>query len=336
MEIGRLPVVDDDGAVHGGEARGDQVRTVGVMEDAGQVPEPLAGVGDDRLRGLERVARAELPREAEVVNAPGDTHATVLCRLGEQTVGRGIDEIDAIDVAVRFIGTGGHHGEERVLGRGGGDALGIHGKDAVPERRALGGALRRPGAGERQRLVGAGGEIKRKTERALERQGMPADVFEPHGARQRRRIGKQGVEQDGTQTFFRVLERDLQRFPTEGGGEPCEARLGDNAVAFVGQPDEGVTVLVAHAEHRFTEVAAPVGREFGGNVILACLARQLCVATRPGDPARIAQVVARDARAEPQMFGEPVFYGEGVGDLIVFEIECFGGFFKVQHTDILA
>ena len=336
MEIGRLPVVDDDGAVHGGEARGDQVRTVGVVKDAGQVSEPLAGVGDDRLRGLERVTRAELPREAEVVNAPGDTHATVLCRLGEQTVGRGIDEVDAIDVAVRFIGAGSHHGEERVLGRGGGDALGIYGKDAVPERGALGGAFRRPGTGERQRLVGAGGKIERKTERALERQGMSADIFESHGARQRRRIGKQGVEQDGTQTFFRVLERDLQRLSAKGGGEPCEARLGDHAVAFVGQPEEGITVLVAHAEHRLAEVAATVGREFGGNVVLACFARQLCVTTRPGDPARIAQVVARDARAEPKMLGEPVFHGEGVGDLVVFKIEGSGSLFKVQHTGILA
>ena len=179
VEVHRLPGVDEDGALGPRPAPGHDVLADEGVHRMAEGLEAGGGVGEDRLGGVEGLARLEGPGEALSLDAREEAGRGIGPGLEDRLVGARPEQIRPVDLATGLVGAARAHHREgvRVVG---GDA-GARGDEGGPgfDGPPRGRELPRPRAREGYELPFAPRKVELVGEEALQPQRPFTPIRDP-------------------------------------------------------------------------------------------------------------------------------------------------------------
>ena len=265
VEVGRLPVVDEDGAHLVAPCAACQPPLVEAVIRAAHAVQPLVRPDEHRLRRLERLARGERPVKIRAVDARLQACHTVVVHLGEHLEVAAVDKAHGEHLALHLRRLGAHESDEGiVLSRG---VSAADRRDARGERTSLHVTLTCPRPRQLQPLVVRIGQVNRETHHLLQVQHLHPRIVAAHTARDRISLGKDRVEELHAQPRRHILQRDDERLRLAwrlhvGGGQPRELRLAVlHAPVLKLQIENAAAVLLQHIQRRATKIRRAIGRQ---------------------------------------------------------------------------
>ena len=328
VEIGRLPVVDEDrprGVAPG--ATGEPV-AVEPVEGVAHRAEAHVGVDDHGLRGRERLARLELPLERIRADADPDPGRVewVHFRLGDE-VPR-IDEAEPVDLAG---GLGRRHpleGDERVVLGAGRAAVAADRLTAGSQsaRRDVG--LARPCSRKLDELPASVREVEGGAHGCAEPNGCRTIVADPRTTGYHRQVAEDRVREIDCDPACCIDKRDLERvglvviFDIRDREVPAAERddrlAGEDPVTRVDEGEEPRTIRECDFERGYAVVAGASSGVFERDRITDPV-------REPGKAARDEMGVRTtwgEGRPERQVTQGPVIVdAQDVADPVVAEVE---------------
>ena len=203
LEVGRLPVVDEDRALAELPRAAHDVVVDEVVEVGARPVHAGGGVGEDGLRALEAVLGRELPAEGRRVDARDDTCLAEGGALDHLPVVGGVDEVDA-DALLPLVG----QEDAGVVVRRAHPALGVVDDDAGRDGARMHVPLARPGAVEGGE-VPLSGEVELETRDIVDAHRLDRVVVERHAPGYDVALLKDGVGEAEAQRQDLVAQHHL-------------------------------------------------------------------------------------------------------------------------------
>ena len=260
VEVGRLPVVDEDGAHLVAPCTACQPPLVEAVIRAAHAVQPLVRPDEHRLRRLECLARGEYPVKIRAVNARLQTRHAVVVHLGKHLEVAAVDEAHGEHLALHLRRLGAHESDEGIVLPRGVSAAAANRRNARGERTSLHVTLTCPRPRQLQPLVVRIGQVNRETHHLLQVQHLHPRIVAAHTARNRVPLSKDRVEELHAQPRRHILQRDDERLRLAwrlhiGGGQPRELRLAVlHAPVLELQIENAAAVLLQHIQRRTAKI----------------------------------------------------------------------------------
>jgi len=248
VEVGGLPVVDEDGALAVAPRATAEAGPVEGVVGLGHAVEAVAREDEDDFGGVEGGAGGEFPGEFEGVDAELEAGGLELIDFGLGEEVAAVDEAEAARLAGGFGGGPVDQGDEGMLLVAAGAAAALDALGAGGQRAADQAALLGPAAGELDQLALGLGEIEAGAEDALQAAGFRAAVADGDGADYGVPLFVDGVAEGDFEAADGVAEIDLEGGGLGGaldvgGGEAGKFGLSlHDAVGPVGEIDDAAAV----------------------------------------------------------------------------------------------
>ena len=267
VEVGRLPVVDEDGAHLVAPCAACQPPLIEAVIRAAHAVQPLVRPDEHRLRRLECLARGERPVKIRAVNARLQARHAVVVHLGKHLEVAAVDKAHGEHLALHLRRLGAHESDEGIVLPRGVSAAAANRRNARGERTPLHVALTCPRPRQLQPLIVRIGQVNRETHHLLQVQHLHPRIVAAHTARNRVPLGKDRVEELDAQPRRHILQRDDERLRLAwrlhvGGGQPRELRLAVlHAPVLELQIENAAAVLLQHIQRRATKIRRAIGRQ---------------------------------------------------------------------------
>ena len=273
IKVRRLPAIDEQGALFRLIAAADQMPAIEPMENAAHFAKSAVGIHHHDLGGIKGLPRRKLPAEARRVDAHQETGGAVEIALTQGGEVAGIDQIEAVHLALLFIRVGRDQRRKRILTMAGHPAGAFHALYAMGQTAALHVALLHVAAIQGQQVIVHGGQVQAHAENAFQLQLLRAAVLRPHTPGHNPQLGEHRVVQRHLQPRHLIDGRQLQRRRVVlllhvGGRLTGDRRLARiDFVPRIANIRHAVALLIAHHQRGNAHVSRPESAVFHGRGI---------------------------------------------------------------------
>ncbi|MPM92744.1 hypothetical protein SDC9_139880 [bioreactor metagenome] len=221
MEVGRLPVVDQDRPLAVFPRAADQLVAEYVVEGAAHGSKPFCRVDQQRFGSLELFAGTEFPGESPLIDADLGAQPVELVKLDLGGEVAAVKQGDAVDLSGLLGGVRRGQREERVLLVAGKPAHRFDHRAGVGKRRAFDAPLPRPGAGKVDEFKISARKVKHGAGEFFQPHALLRVVDRPRRAGNGVVLSEYAVRKQEFDVARLVVEREFEGFDfalfAEGG-----------------------------------------------------------------------------------------------------------------------